>query len=348
MRVLIIKSSALGDIVNALPVINYIHQVSPGVEIDWVVEAPFIAVLEHNPLLANVYSVRTRVWRKKPFSAETRKALGELRANLQSRNYDMVIDLQGNLKSGLLSWISGTKKVVGYSSSSVQERINLFFTSDRVSFRPEDVHVMDRYLRIVCDAFKRDYKGIPIVTSITSAAEDEMAAENYISAFGGGPVFLFQIGTNWASRLWFPKGWIELAQKILSRYPASTILLNWGSTAEKTLGEEIIATVGERVRLLPWFSIRELIPVIRRVNIAIGADNGPIFIAAALGTPTITYYRSTDAARYAPRGEHHIAIQSTMSCTGCMLTNCNQNKDEECRRSITVDALMNATVKLMG
>jgi heptosyltransferase-1 len=160
-----------------------------------------------------------------------------------------------------------------------------------------------------------------------------------------GLVFFFQVGTTWSTKLWHPQGWCELAQRITSRYPDSTILINWGNDEERALGLQIANGVGDSVRLLPWLAIRELIPVIRRVDMVIGGDTGPVYLAAAVGTPTVSYYRATSAASYAPRGEQHRAIQAAMECAGCSRTTCS--RDVECCDSISVDALFDAVLHLI-
>jgi heptosyltransferase-1 len=86
MRVLIIKASALGDIINALPVLDYLKQASPGIEIDWVVEEPFRQLLEGNPLISELHTVRTKVWRKRPFALQTWREMGQVKAALRSRD----------------------------------------------------------------------------------------------------------------------------------------------------------------------------------------------------------------------------------------------------------------------
>jgi heptosyltransferase-1 len=136
-----------------------------------------------------------------------------------------------------------------------------------------------------------------------------------------------------------------LARRITSRYQGATILINWGSDEEKAVGEQIAQQVGNSVRLLPWLRIRELIPVIRRVDLVIGGDTGPVYLAAAVDTPTVSYYRATSAASYAPRGTQHRAIQAAMECAGCSRTACS--RDAECRDSISVDALFDAVLHLI-
>ena len=346
MRVLIIKTSALGDVVHSLPVIDYLHQVAPGMEIDWVVEEPFLPVLEHNPNLTRIHVVRTKKWRKAPFSPETRADLKALRNALRERSYDLVFDIQGNVKSGLIAWLSGAGERIGFSFEVLQEKLNRIFTTRRIPFREIDHQVGDRYLRVVSAPFGRDYRDMSLTGDICSAPEDEEAAVRYLAQLPGNPIFMFQVGTTWKTKLWHPEGWVELGRRIAARYPGSTILINWGSPEEQALGERIVAEVGTAVRLLPWLRIRELIPVIRRVDLLIGGDTGPLYLAAAVGTPTVAFYRATSAASYAPQGKRHIAIQSPMECAGCQRTACD--RDAECRASITVDALFEAVVGLIG
>jgi len=345
MRILIVKTSSLGDVIHALPVLDYLQQVSAGIEIDWVVEESFLPVLEHNPHIARIHVVRTKKWRKAPFSADTRQDLKELYNNLREHPYDLVFDIQGNLKSGLIAWLSGAEKRIGFSRDVLQEKVNSLFTTRKIPFRTIDRNVTDRYLRVVSVLFGRDYREMALAGTIASSPEDEDAADKYMASLPDGLVFFFQVGTTWDTKLWYPEGWSQLALRIAAQYPGSTILINWGSPDEKALAEQIASEGGSSVRLLPWLRIRELIPVLRRVDLVVGGDTGPVYLAAAVGTPTVSYYRATSAAAYAPRGNQHRSVQADMGCAGCGLISCE--KDAACRASITVDALFEAVTCLI-
>jgi heptosyltransferase-1 len=184
-----------------------------------------------------------------------------------------------------------------------------------------------------------------LTSTIVSSPEDETAADRYLAGLPDGLVFVFQVGTTWKTKLWYTEGWSELARRITARWPGSTILINWGSPDEKALAELIVSEVGDSVRLLPWLRIRELIPVLRRVDLVIGGDTGPVYLAAAVGTPTVSYYRATSAATYAPRGKQHRAVQADMECTACYRTSCD--RDQACRIAISVDSLFDAIVQLI-
>ncbi|CAH2030476.1 lipopolysaccharide heptosyltransferase I [Trichlorobacter ammonificans] len=345
MRILIIKTSALGDVIHALPVLDFLKKIAPDATIDWVVEEPFLPLVAHNPLIGQVHVIRTRAWRRAPVSEQTRREISRLRQALHSARYDLVFDLQGNLKSGLVAWLTGTAPRVGFAADAVQEKLNLLFTTRRIPFRPQDNRAAGRYLRIVGAPFERDYDGLALATTIAAAPEDEATAATYLAALPEGPKVMLQVGTTWETKYWYPEGWVEVSRRILSDNPSTTLLINWGSPQEKELGERIIAEVGSAVRLLPWFKIKELIPVIQRMNLVIGGDTGPIYIAGAVGTPTVSLYRATRAELYAPAGPRHRAIQAPLDCSGCGRTRCE--RDQECRRSITADMVADAAISLL-
>jgi len=149
LRVLIVKTSALGDIVNSLPVLDYLHQAVPGVLIDWVVEEQFREILEGNPLLNRLHIVRTKIWRKKPLARATRHEIAAVKAALREGGYEIVFDIQGNLKSGLFCWLSGAGNIIGFARDDLQESVNLLFTTRQLPLRPMDKHVTEKYLRLV-------------------------------------------------------------------------------------------------------------------------------------------------------------------------------------------------------
>lgn len=346
MRILIIKTSSLGDIIHALPVLDFVRQVVPDPVIDWIAEEQFLPLLEHNPYLNRVFCIGTKKWRKNRLSSSTLREISTLKRELQQQRYDVVFDLQGNLKSGVITWLTGAPLRVGFAFEILQEKINALFTNRKISFLEEDTSVTARYLRMVSGFFELGFEGMELPGRIFSSVDDEKSADQYISQFRPGLRIMLQVGTTWKTKLWHREGWIELAQRLNSTWPDATMLVNWGSQEEKELGEAISTAVGDSVVLLPWFTVRELIPVIARCDLLIGGDTGPVYLAAAVGTPTVSYYRATNAAMYAPSGDKHRSLQADMPCAACLKTECQ--KDEECRRTITADGLFFVAQTLLG
>ncbi|HEX8960845.1 MAG TPA: lipopolysaccharide heptosyltransferase I, partial [Geobacteraceae bacterium] len=336
--VLIVKVSALGDVVHALPVLDYLHQVAPGIQIDWVVEEANREVLEGHPLIRTVHLVRTRVWRKHLRSLATWQEMAAVRRALKAAQYDIVFDLQGNFKSGLITWLSGCERRYGFDRDDVRESLNLFFTNNQVPLRRQDSHVSARALRVVSVPFGRDYGAMQIATDIYTSAADDAEAEALLSTLSDGLVFVFHNGTTWTTKLWCDEGWIKLGKLVHERFPDATILLSWGSDRERSVAERITAGVGGNVRLLPRLSLKGFCALLKKVDLLVGGDTGPVHLAAVVGTPTASFYRATDARRNGPRGEHHFLLQSPLHCRACLRKECD--RDRQCRESITAEALM--------
>lgn len=346
MRVLIIKTSALGDIIHALPVLDYLHQVVPGIAVDWAVEEQFAELLSGNPLLSGLRVLRTRRWRRKPFRAET---LGEIRTlwrELRSQQYDYVFDIQGNLKSGIIAWATGVEQRIGFSKDHLQEAVNAFFVKRRIPQRKEDNYAGGRYLRIVSVPFGRDYVGMELAADVHTGQAEEAAAEALIRTCGDGPVFLFHCGTTWQTKFWSEEGWTRLGQLVRSGFTGSTMLLSWGNETERAAAERVAAAIGSHARVIDKLSLKGISALLKKVDVVVGGDTGLIHLAAALGTPTVSYYRASDGSVSGPRGGEHVIVQSPLACTRCQRTSCD--KDAECRASISADAVYAGITSLMN
>jgi heptosyltransferase-1 len=346
MRVLIVKVSALGDIVHALPVLDYLHKASPGIENDWVVEEPFREVLEGNPLISELHLVRTKVWRKKPFARDTMNEIRSLKSQLQARNYDMAFDIQGNLKSGVICRLSGAKTRFGFTSDRLQERINLFFTTRQIPMRSIDYHITDQYLRLVSVPFGKNFREMELTSNIFTTPEDEAAADILLSTLSDGLVFLFHYGTTWQTKFWSEERWVELAKNILGTFADSTILFSWGNSQEREAVTRIASSIGRGARILNRYPLKGLIALMKKVDLVVGGDTGPVHLAAAVGTPTVSFYRASDGKRSGPRGLQNVTIQSSLHCTACFRTKCDD--DARCRDSIKVEAIMKAIEGLLS
>jgi heptosyltransferase-1 len=320
--------------------------VSPGIEIDWIVEENNRDLLEGNPLINNIFVTRTKIWRSKPFSADTRIEIADLRKRLKDRGYDIAFDIQGNIKSGIVTGLSGASKRFGFDRQGVREFPNLLFTTNQVPLRRTDFHVTSRSLRVVSVPFGRDYQGMPLKTDIATGPQDDLAAEAFLSTLSDGLVFLFHPGTTWVTKLWHEAGWIELGKKVTERFPDATILLSAGNDAERAIIERVGSGVGKNARPLPKLSIKGFAAFMKKVDIVVGGDTGPVHMAAAVGTPTVSFYRATDGKRNGPRGENHVIIQSPMHCNACLRKECD--KDAACRDSIKADYLIKGIEKILA
>lgn len=345
MRILIIKTSAMGDIIHALPVIDYLHQVVPGATVDWAVEEQFVDLLSGNPLLSELRVLRTRKWRRRPFMGETLREIKRLWDDLRGQRYDYVFDIQGNLKSGIIAWATGAERRIGFSKDHLQESLSALFIKRQIPQRRVDDHAGGRYLRIVSVPFGRDYVGMELVSDIHTGEAEEQATAALVGECGIGPVFLFHCGTTWQTKFWSEEGWSRLGQLVSAGFPDAAMLFSWGNDQERATAERLATAIGGHARVLEKHTLKGISALLKKVDVVVGGDTGLIHLAAALGTPTVSYYRASDGSVSGPRGDEHVIVQSPMVCTRCQRTSCA--KDAECRDSISADAVYAGVEKIL-
>ena len=345
MKVLIVKVSALGDIVHALPVLAHLHAVHPDVVVDWLVESSFAPLLQGHPLLRRVIHLDTRGWRKQGAATAVRGSWAVGR-QLREEKYDVVLDLQGNSKSGLFTWLSGARKRFGFDSSQTREWLNTLTTNYKVSIPPECHHISSRYLRIARDAFPGE-TDVSLCGPLPVQDEAAQAISAMLEERGltHGEFIVAHYGTTWETKLWPLDRWLELAKNLVVEKDRQ-LVLTWGNNVEKVAAEQIAEVCQGRAIIWPRGTLQELVALLAEARLVIGADTGPIHIAAAAGTPTVSIFRVTDSLRNGPSGDKHIRIQAPMDCSPCLRKSCDL--DRECGRSVTVDSVMNAVEKQLA
>ena len=345
MRALVVKVSALGDVVHALPVLAHLKGVAPEVTLDWVVEEPFAPLLMGHPLLNTVHRIDTRFWRTvNGLSAGVEGVLTTAR-RLRKQRYDVVLDLQGNSKSGLITLASGAPRRYGFAATAVREYLNLLGSNHRIAIEPEDRHVSAQLLRLARSAF-------PGVAA-TACAGPLLPNPDVFQQVGdmirrlqvrGSPLVVFHCGTSWRTKLWAEEAWQQLGRRAV-RELGVTVLLTWGNQSELEVCRLVNSAVGSGTVVWPRGDLPQLTALLAHVDVVVGGDTGPVHIAAALGTPTVSFYRVTDAQRNGPCGPRHRTLQTPFECSPCLQKHCR--RDPDCSRSIPVTAVLNALSELI-
>ena len=150
----------------------------------------------------------------------------------------------------------------------------------------------------------------------------------------------------WQANSWYDEGWVGLGKALLERYPESTILMSWGSEQERTEVTRIASAIGTGARVLDRFPLKEFAAVLKKVDLVVAGDIGPVHMAAAVGTPTVSLYRASDGRRRGPRGPGHAVVQSSFDCSPCFRAECDRN--EQCSRSITVETMVRAVESVLA
>ena len=294
LKLLIVKTSSLGDIVHNLPIIADIRAHYPEIEIDWLVEASFADIPKLHPAVKRVIPVSFRRWRKSLFSKPTWQEIGALRKQLSTSHYDIVLDTQSLVKSALFTLFTHGNKH-GFDSDSAREPLASIFynTKHRVS-RSQQAVALNRAL--AAKTFNYEMPDTP--------PDYGIQAQSLLGLATTGPYVMGLHGTSRDSKLWPVDHWIKLG-KLLSKQQLH-ILLPWGSDAEHNRAQQIAEKL-PNATVLPKLSIAQLATLISQAQVAIGVDTGLSHLAAALNTPTVAIYTDTNpqltgitAGAYAP------------------------------------------------
>ena len=344
MKILIVKTSALGDVVHALPVLAWLKSTDPDIQIDWLVEEGFAPLLEGHPLLRRVHRIATKSWRRQGRVAALHEGW-KMATVLQRERYNVVLDLQGNSKSGFFTLLSRAPLRYGFARDGVREWPNLLATNRQVTLSPSDHHISDRSLAIARAAFPQGTEQLqagPLSVCPQAAAR----VDAQLAGFGlaGRRFAVLHYGTTWTTKLWSVENWRQLIG-LLGEAGEIFPVLTWGGAEERAVVDKIALAAGEgRALVWPRGTLPELVALLSRAAVVVGGDTGPVHIAAAVGTPTVSLFRVTDNTRNGPRGENHIRLQTPLDCSPCLRKECE--RDSECGLSIAAAEVLQAITRL--
>jgi heptosyltransferase I len=298
VKLLIVKTSSMGDLVHAVPVVSDVLRAHPKAHIDWLVEPRFAAIPKMHPGVQQVIELPWRRWRKQLTSLSTWSAMRALRAQLQAQRYDLVLDLQGLVKSALWARQAGAP-VAGYDRASIREAVaaSLYQRTARVPRQAQAVH-RNRLLAAAHLGYALPKLSAPAgadhaphPTAPNSAAGPLGQADFGLHAPAPGwvPKVRYAVLIPNASRpekLWPERHWTAVGRALSER--GWTPLVLWGNEAEQTLAERIAAGCDGDVP--PFLKVGEMAAVLAGAQQVVGLDTGFTHLAAALGRPTVGIY----------------------------------------------------------
>ena len=294
-RILIVRLSALGDIVHALPVLAAITRQWPAARVDWLVEHAYA------PILSMVKGLHRRVVVRGPATAETADtvsfgglgAYASAASHLRAQHYDAALDLQGLLKSATWARISGARRVIGFDRAHLREPLAGRLYSETV-VAPDGVHVIHKNLSML-KALGIDSG--PLELSLAPAASP--ATRDAIAAMGGaGNYVVLNPGAAWPNKRWPPELFGALAAALFARTRLRSVV-TWGPS-ERELAEVVCRGSDGAAQPAPPTSIADLAVLVRDAALVISGDTGPLHIAAAMGAPLVGLYGPTWPERNGP------------------------------------------------
>lgn len=297
MRVLLIKTSSLGDVIHTLPALTDAARAIPGIQFDWVVEEGFAEIPAWHPAVAQVIPVALRRWRKHLWQTLRNGEWRRFKARLGEARYDLVIDAQGLLKS---AWLTRYVKapVAGLGPDSAREPIASRFYDRRYSV-PREQHALERVRQLFAQALC-----YPLPAGIGDYGLNRARLAGAVEQ----PYLLFLHGTTWASKHWPEACWRELAERMNALGWA--VRLPWGNEVEKARAERIVAGL-DKAALLPKLNLAGVAKVIAGASACVAVDTGLGHLAAALDVPTISLYGPTLPGRVGAYGRSQVHLCAT-------------------------------------
>ncbi len=309
MRIALVKLSSLGDVVHALPVASALRARLPRARLAWVVERREAALLRGHPALDEVIPVDSRAWRRtlaprallRPLAAaHAGGELAEMVRHLRAARFDVAVDLQGLLKSGALTALTGAPLRIGFAAARCREPLAALFTNLRLTPPPSARHVVEQNLALVAPL---GVAGGSVEFALPSDAAAEARADAFLTAADlkpGARLVVLNPGAGRADKRWPPARFRELATRLTATGVAALVV--WGPS-EEALARAIADGAGPRIVLAPPTDLHGLLALLRRASLVVAGDTGPLHLAAALGVPCVGLYGPTSAERNGPWGQ---------------------------------------------
>jgi lipopolysaccharide heptosyltransferase I len=337
VKILILKPSSLGDVVQALPVLRLIKRHLPSSEIHWWIDSRLAPLLEGDPDLASVVLFERQRWVSPRHWPEMWRSIRWLR----QQAFDLVIDLQGLLRSGAFAWLANGQRLIGLDEP--REGARGFY--DIIVRRPTALtHAVDWYLGVLPPL------GVPVDGNFQWLPERPAVAESVRRKWpvGSAPWIAIQPGARWPNKRWPAEAYAELVRLLATANPELQFVI-LGDAEDRALGEIIARLNVERcLDVTGRITLPEMVEWIRLSKLMVTNDTGPMHIAAALGKPVVALFGPTEPRRTGPYGQLEHVVRIDLPCAPCMAPRCTYVKPLECLRAITPAAVLTAVHKRLA
>lgn len=323
MKILILKPSSLGDVIQALPVLRLLKLHWRDARIHWWLDSALAPLLETDPDVAGVVRFERKRWGNPRHWPEMARSVRWMRA----QNFDLVIDLQCLARSAVFAWLANGKRLVGLEE--VREGARGFYdlAVPRKSFH---THAVDWYLSVL------PHLGVPVHQRFEwLPARPEVAAEVRRKWPGAAPWIALQPGARWQNKRWPVEHFTELVRLLARDHPQARFAI-LGDHGDQLLGRIIAEAMPRQcLNLCGQTTLLEMIEWIRRCDLLVTNDTGPMHAAAALGRPLVALFGPTEPRRTGPYGQPQGVLRLELPCSPCLKPRCRYWLPEECLRALS-------------
>jgi predicted lipopolysaccharide heptosyltransferase III len=357
-KILLIKLSAVGDVVHTIPVLNKLRRRYPAAQLDWLVTPAIAELLRHNPAISNVVEFTredwSRPWRLTPFVNYARLA-----ARLRANKYDLVVDMHGQLRTAIFAVATGAPVRIGFDRprASVWNATSRTFPEEtrkhawqgaregswlaythHIPVPTLDLHAVDRYLNVGpilgLDDGPADFS-FPIPPEATTRI-DALLRQRHLA--GGAGLVTIAPGTIWETKHWGSDKFAAVARHFLHKGFAVALM---GTRRERVVCEEVARLAPGAVDVAGETTLTELAALVRRSAICVTNDSGPMHLAVALGRPVVSIFGPTEPVWIGPYHRPNAVLHDDIPCSPCYLRQLSRCRfDHACMHNVAADAVI--------
>jgi heptosyltransferase I len=330
LKILILKPSSLGDVIQALPVLRLLKLHYPDSEIFWWIDSALAPLIEGDPDLTGIVRFERKRWAKPQHWPEMLRSVQWLR----EQQFDLVIDLQCLLRSGAFAWLANGKFLAGLNE--VREGARGFYDL-AVPRKTFHTHAVDWYLSVLPPLgvpVHKNFNWLPTRPQIADEVKRKWPEANSKLKTQNSKLILLQPGARWKNKRWPAKYFAELVCALAEKFPAARFAI-LGDKGDQPLGEIISQAAPKKVlNLCGATSLLEMAEWIRLCDLMITNDTGPMHVAAALGKPLVALFGPTEPRRTGPYGQLENVLRLDLPCSPCLKSNCSIENTDECLRAL--------------
>ena len=339
MNILIIKLSAIGDVIHTLPVLNALRTFYPDANITWLVEEAAADLVTGHEALDRILVSRRKQWIKQLKTPLRKPAILEIFRfirDLRDTRYDLILDLQALLKSGMLVALAKGGRKVGFGPGMAHQEYSYLFLNEWIPAVSMEIHALERGLMLI------EKIGIPhdaVEYKIPVTIRDRQRADALLKshqARGRGPLIAINPVAKWETKLWDVASFSRLADGLVEKYNATVIFT--GSPADRGYIDAILLEMDAIAENLAGkTSLKVLAALYEKSDLLISTDTGPMHLGAAVGLPVVALFGPTAPWRTGPFGPGHKVVRSEIACSPCFNRHCDTI---DCMKNITVEQVL--------
>ena len=364
-KILLIKLSAVGDVIHTIPVLNKLRRRYPSAQLDWLVTPAIGELLRHHPAISNVIEFAREDW-SRPWTPAPFVSYARLAAKLRANGYDLVVDMHGQFRTAVFALATGAPVRIGFDRprarvwdasprtfsaearkhawQGAREGSWLAYT-DHIPVPTLDLHAVDRYLSVGpilgLEEGPPDFS-FPIPQAASANIESLLRRHD----IAGAPLVAMAPGTIWETKHWGTDKFAEVARHFLQKGFAVALM---GSRRERTVCEEVARLAPGSVDVAGETTLTELAALVRRSAISVTNDSGPMHLAVALGRPVVSVFGPTDPIWIGPYGRADAVLRAGVPCSPCLLRQLSRCRyDHVCMENVSAPAVIERMEHVLG